>query len=203
MKIVLATNNKDKIDEIQAILSHPKLILLSLRDFPDPPELKESGLSFKENALQKAMTAAKYLNLPALADDSGLEVDALDGAPGIFSARYAGPAADADANNAKLLEALAETPHARRTARYRCVAACFIPPGITLITGGALEGIIAYEPKGDAGFGYDPLFIPKGMQVTCAQLTKEGKNAISHRGRAFRKMRVLLLKEEDEISGPA
>lgn len=201
MKIVLATANSGKIEEIRAIFDDPRLILISMADFPARPELAETGNSFKENAVQKAAAVADYYLLPALADDSGLEVDALGGEPGIFSARYSGPEADAVANNAKLLKELAGVPDDERTARFRSVAACFIPPDRIIATEGSLEGRITFEPAGGGGFGYDPLFIPLGMNSTCAQLSPAEKNAISHRGQAFLKMKTLLLRKENELSG--
>lgn len=196
VKIVLATTNKDKIKEIKAIFSGSRLTPMTLKDFDTQPELVETGNSFLENAVQKAAAVSEYYGMAALADDSGLEVDALNGAPGILSARYAGEDAGDRANNAKLLAALADVPKEKRTARYRCVAACVIPPDRVITTEGVLEGSIARKPQGNQGFGYDPVFIPKGMRLTCAQLSTDEKNAISHRGHAFRKMRALLEREE-------
>jgi XTP/dITP diphosphohydrolase len=148
---------------------------------------EETGTTFEANALLKARHAAAQAGLPALADDSGLEVDALAGRPGVYSARYAGPAASDDDNNALLVRELAAVPEAQRTARYRCVLALVRAPDdpAPLLAEGSWEGRIALEPAGQGGFGYDPWFIPAGHSVTSAQLTAATKNALSHRGKAL------------------
>jgi XTP/dITP diphosphohydrolase len=151
------------------------------------PEIEETGLSFVENAILKARNAARHCGLPALADDSGLEVDALQGAPGIYSARYAGDDGNDQANNQLLLERLAGVPDENRTARFQCVLAFLRHPDdpVPLICHAEWEGRIVHQPRGENGFGYDPLFAVGGMQRTSAELSAEEKNLISHRGQAL------------------
>ena len=193
MKVVLATRNKGKLRELIPLLSGPPLLahlaldLCTIDDVAPDAELREDGVTFVENALAKARQAARASGLPAIADDSGLEVDALDGAPGVYSARYAGPGADDDSNNAKLLEALRGVPPARRTARFRCVAV-FVDPAraLELVRDGACEGEVLQAPRGQDGFGYDPLFFVPTVGRTMAELPLEEKNRLSHRAAAFR-----------------
>ena len=195
MKLVLATGNPGKLRELRDLLTPHAIELVSQADF-GTPDAVEDGLSFIENAIIKARNASQYANLPALADDSGLEVDALMGAPGIYSARYAGPACDDAANNAKLLDALASIPDAERSARFRCVMA-FVRHAADpspIICEGSWEGTILHQPQGDNGFGYDPLFRVGGESSSSAELSPEQKNAVSHRGQAVRAM-VLRLAE--------
>lgn len=183
--LVLATANAGKRAEIQSLLAPLGLDVKVQSEFGvDAPE--ETGLSFIENAILKARHAAKATGLPALADDSGLEVDALDGAPGIYSARYAGTPGDA-ANNAKLLQSLAGLPDAQRGARFRCALALLrhAADPMPLVVSGTWEGRILDAPRGENGFGYDPLFLPDGMDRTSAELGKEEKNRLSHRGQAL------------------
>ena len=164
-----------------------QLELCTIDQVAPDAELREDGVTFAENALAKARQAAWATGLPAIADDSGLEVDALDGAPGVYSARYAGPGADDDSNNAKLLDALRGVPPARRTARFRCVAV-FVDPtrGLELTCDGACEGEVLEAPRGQEGFGYDPLFLVPTAGRTMAELPLEQKNRLSHRSAAFR-----------------
>lgn len=184
--IVLATRNPGKIAELSRLLAGFSLEVKGLDAFPGIGELPETGDTFRANALEKARTAATLTGLVAVADDSGLEVDALGGAPGVYSARYSGPrACDAD-NNSKLLAALAEVPPGQRAARFRCVMAAAAPNGETLLAEGAWEGEIARELTGQGGFGYDPLFLDPAQGRTAAQMSPEEKNAASHRGRALR-----------------
>jgi XTP/dITP diphosphohydrolase len=186
MKIVLASANPGKQREFAALLAAHGIELL-LQSALGIDSIEESGNTFVENALLKARHAALRSALPALADDSGLEVDALDGAPGVRSARFAGErASDAD-NNALLLSRLAGVPAALRGARYRCVLALVrnASDAAPLLAEGAWEGRIAQAPAGSGGFGYDPLFLPADRPGTAAQLAPEAKNAISHRGRAL------------------
>ncbi|HEX6929311.1 MAG TPA: RdgB/HAM1 family non-canonical purine NTP pyrophosphatase [Gammaproteobacteria bacterium] len=193
--LVLATGNRGKLAEIQALLAPINLEVKAQSGFGvEPPE--ETGLSFIENAILKARHAARVTGLPALADDSGLEVDALDGAPGIRSARYAGAEGDDAANNAKLLDSLAGLPADRRTARFRCAIALLRHANdpMPVIVSGTWEGRILDAPRGDNGFGYDPLFLPAGMDRTSAELGKEEKNRMSHRGQALAAL-VALLRE--------
>ncbi|NBC13942.1 MAG: RdgB/HAM1 family non-canonical purine NTP pyrophosphatase [Gammaproteobacteria bacterium] len=184
-RIVLASNNPGKVREIGQLLADAGMQVLPQRDF-DIDEAEETGLTFVENAILKARHAAAGSALPAIADDSGIEVDALDGAPGIYSARYAG--ADDEANNAKLLAALAHVPDAARSARYQCVMVYLrhARDPTPLICIGTWEGRILREPRGSNGFGYDPLFFVPTHQCTAAELDPETKNALSHRGQALR-----------------
>ncbi|MHB0976599.1 MAG: RdgB/HAM1 family non-canonical purine NTP pyrophosphatase [Candidatus Aquicultorales bacterium] len=193
VKAVVASRNKGKIAEIREILTVPQLQLLTYEDLDGWPEFEEEGESFYENAMIKARALTGMFGLPAVADDSGLEVDALDGAPGIRSSRYAGEDATDEANNAKLLAELADTPAEMRTARFRCAAVFMLETGRSVAGEGTLEGAIGFEPKGFGGFGYDPLFSPEGYDRTLAELGHEIKNEISHRARAFH-----LLKQELE-----
>lgn len=184
--IVLASRNAHKVREIRSILREINATVLSLEDFPDIPEIPETGESFAENALIKARAVFEHTGLWTLSDDSGLEVDALGGAPGVYSARFAGRERDYAANNRKLLEALQGIPPERRTARFRCVVA-IVGPGVERTVEGVVEGRIIEELRGSGGFGYDPLFVPEGYEQTFAELGEAVKNHISHRARAFRK----------------
>ena len=187
MKVVVATRNKGKLRELVPLLARLELELCTIDEVAPDAELREDGVTFLENALAKARQAARATGLPAIADDSGLEVDALDGAPGVYSARYAGPGADDDKNNTKLLEALRGVPPALRTARFRC-AAVFVDPAraLELVREGACEGEVLEAPRGDDGFGYDPLFFVPTVGRTMAELPLEEKNRLSHRAAAFR-----------------
>lgn len=185
--LVLASNNPGKLREIGQLLAGAGMQVHPQADF-GVTEAEETGLSFVENAILKARHAAAGSGLPAIADDSGLEVDALGGAPGIYSARYAGAGADDAANNAKLLAALAEVPDDERTARFRCVMAYMrhAEDPTPLICVGTWEGLILREPRGANGFGYDPLFFLPERQLSSAELDPALKNALSHRGQALR-----------------
>ncbi|MDD9964967.1 MAG: non-canonical purine NTP pyrophosphatase [Myxococcales bacterium] len=221
MKLLIATTNAGKLAELRAMLSDlPELEVLSLDDVPPVPPVEEDGDTFEHNARKKAVETARATGLPTLADDSGLEVDALDGAPGVYSARFAGiGASDAD-NNQKLLTELAHTPDSERTARFRAVLALALwpesPRGAATREGtsgpgsdvsaetldlelhlvaGVVEGTILRAPRGDAGFGYDPLFVPRGDTRSMAELPKVAKNTISHRARALQNLRALLEKK--------
>ena len=183
MTIVLATRNQGKIAEIKALL--PGVRVQPAASYPGCPEPDETGRNFEENALLKARAAAQFTGRAALADDSGLEVDALDGAPGVRSARYAGAGATDRDNIQRLLDALDGTPDADRTARFRCAMAVAAPDGRTWIAEGVCEGRIIREPRGGSGFGYDPLFIPAGYKSTFGELDTTVKNRISHRAIAL------------------
>jgi len=189
MRLVLASGNRGKIREIQTLLAPHGVRVLPQSAFA-VAAVKETAPTFVENALIKARNAARHAGLPALADDSGLEVDALAGAPGVHSARYAGPEADDRRNNAKLLEALEGFSGEERRARFRCVLVLVRHPydPSPLIAEGTWEGVIATEPRGAGGFGYDPLFLLPERGVTAAELTPEEKNRLSHRGQALRKL---------------
>jgi len=185
--IVLASGNPGKLAEIRGLLKASGIELLPQSRW-DVPEVEETGTTFVENALIKARHAAVVTGRPTIADDSGLEVDALGGAPGVRSARYAGPGADDASNNRLLLERLAGVPPAARTARFHCVMV-YLPAAdhpAPLIRTAAWEGFIAEAPRGAGGFGYDPLFLPAGERGTAAELSPERKNAVSHRGQALR-----------------
>ncbi len=194
-QIVLATQNPHKVEEISAIISNLKLELSSLQDFPQIPDIAETGGTFKENALIKAKTVFRHTNLLSLADDSGLEVDALNGKPGIYSARYAGTEKNYLANNKKLLQMLSEIPAERRQAQFRCVVA-MVGPELEETVQGIVRGKIIEEMRGSGGFGYDPLFMPDGYTKTYAELSDAEKNQISHRARALRKAMKLLQEKE-------
>jgi len=186
---VLASANAGKLRELNSLLEDSGIRLRPQSEF-DLQEVEETGLTFVENALLKARAAAAGSGLPAIADDSGLEVDALDGEPGIRSARFAGRQGDDQANNALLLERLAGSPAGQRSARFRCVIVSLAHPAdpAPLICEGVWEGAIAEHPSGKRGFGYDPLFVPRGMSVTAAELDAREKNRLSHRGQALRKL---------------
>ena len=186
LKIILATGNPGKLREFSAVFAGLVLNLVALSDF-NTPEAAETGLTFVENALLKARNAALHTGLPALADDSGLVVDALNGAPGLYSARYAGFEANDHANIAKLLHELHGVPTERRTARFVCVLALLRHPAdpTPLICQGTWEGVILTEPRGVGGFGYDPVFFIPTEQRTAAELEPAAKNRLSHRGQAL------------------
>ena len=188
-KIVLASNNPGKLREIQAVLSEERYQLVQQSEF-NVSEVAETGTTFVENAIIKARHAAQHTGMPSLADDSGIEVDALQGAPGVYSARYAGKDADDQANNAKLLNALADVPDADRTARFQCVLVYMrhAKDPMPLICEGTWEGKIMVETKGPNGFGYDPLFYVPTHQCSSAELDPEEKNCISHRAQALQKL---------------
>ena len=190
MTIVLATRNQGKIAEIKALL--PGLGIQPAASYPGCPEPDETGRNFEENALIKARAVAQYTSRAALADDSGLEVDALDGAPGVRSARYAGAGATDRDNIQRLLDALDGIPDADRTARFRCAMAVAAPDGRTWTVEGVCEGRIIRKPRGGAGFGYDPLFVPAGYKSTFGELERSVKNRISHRAMALDRIRDVL-----------
>lgn len=193
-RLVVATRNQGKLREVKALLANYPFEVLSLAEFPDFPEIKETGLTFAENAKIKATLIAEHTGLIALGDDSGLEVDCLDGAPGVYSARFAGEDGDDLRNNQKLLSILKEIPPQQRTARFRCVMALEIPGDASIhLTEGTCEGLIGYELVGDQGFGYDPLFIIPEKGLTLAQLDLDTKNKISHRAQALKKAIAILL----------
>jgi XTP/dITP diphosphohydrolase len=187
-RIIIASRNEGKIKEIKKIMDLPGVTFLTYRDLRSWPQIEESGQTFEENAVIKAKILMHKFGLPVVADDSGLEVDALKGAPGVLSSRFAGKEASDEENNQKLLAALKSVPQKKRTARFRCVAIYLEPSGRIIKAEGVLEGQIGYEKKGSSGFGYDPLFIPLGQKRTLAEIGLEEKNRISHRAQAFRKL---------------
>lgn len=185
-RLVLATRNVHKVREISTMLADLDLEVLSVRDFPDLPEVVEDGATIEDNAVKKAMAIASATGLTALADDTGLEVEALSGAPGVMSARYAGPGATYEDNNRKLLSELSGVPSERRTAAFRCVIALAIPGGGVETVEGRTYGRILETPRGAGGFGYDPIFLPRGCRNTYAEMSPSEKNSSSHRGKAIR-----------------
>jgi XTP/dITP diphosphohydrolase len=194
-KIVLATRNEHKLGELRAILaeagSRPggpdlsRIELVGTREFPDLPDVVESGLTFAANALLKAVDAAERTGLPAIADDSGICVDALNGMPGIFSARWAGKHGADAANLDLLLAQLSDIADEHRGAQFVCAAALALPDGRQVVREGRVAGRLLRARRGEGGFGYDPVFLPDGFEQTTAELSPAEKNAISHRGRAF------------------
>jgi XTP/dITP diphosphohydrolase len=187
LPLVLATTNAGKTDELRTLLAGFPVEIKNLADFGPIPPVEEDGETFEENAVKKARFTAKVLGLPALADDSGLVLEALGGEPGVRSARYAGEDATDSDNNAKLLERLQDVDD--RAAAFVCVIAIAVPWGPALIYEGRCEGSITREPAGARGFGYDPVFYYSPLRKTFAQLTTAEKNRVSHRGRAFRELR--------------
>jgi XTP/dITP diphosphohydrolase len=192
MEIVLATGNKNKVREFQQILSTANLTIVPQSEFPGCPEVVEDGATFEDNALKKARAIAAHTGCVAMADDSGLEVDALMGAPGIYSARYAGEPRSDERNIELLLENMRRVCDAGRGAQFVCVIAVVTPDGRELVVRGLCRGRITMQPEGSDGFGYDPVFLDEASSRTFAQLTSDEKNAISHRGRAVRALREQL-----------
>jgi XTP/dITP diphosphohydrolase len=193
-RIAIASHNAHKLRELGRICADWPTTWVTV-DPDDPagfPDVDETGETYLENALLKALAVADSLGIPAIADDSGIEVDALGGRPGPRSARYAGEDATDEANLSALLQALRGVPKGGRTARYRCVAAIAWPDGTELHTEGVCEGALVTKRQGERGFGYDPIFVPGGWELTMAALTDEQKDRISHRGRAFRALRAEL-----------
>lgn len=186
--IVVATANQGKAREFRELLQDLDVDIKTLQDFPGLHLPPETGKTFTENATFKARVVAGCTGLPSLGDDSGLEVDFLQGAPGVYSARFAGEPSDDRRNNIKLLELLEGVPWERRIARFRCALALVLPGGATYLAEGTVEGIIALEPRGDHGFGYDPLFYLPEYGKTLAELGEESKNKLSHRARAIRNL---------------
>ena len=192
MEIVLATGNKKKIEEIKRITADLPITILSLSDYPNCPETVEDKDTFEGNATKKAVEVCQCTGKAALADDSGLEVDALKGAPGVYSARYAGEGANDVKNNEKLLQELKNIPQDKRTAQFVCCVALALPGGDVKTFFGFAKGRIGLEPKGKTGFGYDPVFTPDGFDRTFAEMSGEEKDRLSHRGKALEKLRNFL-----------
>ena len=191
-QLLIATTNPGKLREYAAIFADLPYALVTLRDLGVTIDVEETGATFADNAELKARFYADHTGMRALADDSGLCVDALDGAPGVYSARYAGHgASDAD-RMALLLRNLADVPDAARTARFVCTIAIATPDGACAFVDGVLKGQIGHEPRGDHGFGYDPIFVPRGETRTLAEIPPDEKNAMSHRARAARAARIVL-----------
>jgi XTP/dITP diphosphohydrolase len=198
-RVVLATHNAHKVDEIRRILGASDIELVGLDEFPDIGEVVESGATFAENALLKAHATAQATGLVALADDSGIVVEALNGMPGVLSVYWAGRARDDAANLRLLLEQIEDVPDERRGAAFVCAAAAATPDGRDLVVEERVEGMLARAPRGEGGFGYDPIFVPAGERRTTAEMSAAEKDAISHRGAAFRALLPLL----EELLGSA
>lgn len=186
MELVLATRNRKKIDEIMRITHNLGVRVLTFDDFPGCPEVEEDGTTFEENATKKAVTVAQFTGIASLADDSGLEVEALNGAPGVLSARYAGEGADDRKNVEALLREMQFLTN--RKARFVCCMALAYPGGAIRIFNGYAEGTIGAEPRGSNGFGYDPVFYPAGHTITFAEMSDREKDSLSHRGMALEKL---------------
>lgn len=197
-KLLVATGNQDKLREMKAVLNGIPVQILSIGEFPDLPEVEESGATLVENAVQKAREIHDRTGYPALADDTGLEVEALAGKPGVYSSRYAGENASYSENVRKLLEEMKGLPEPQRRARFRTVIA-FVNGNHVITTEGIQEGIILSQQRGNNGFGYDPVFYVPEYGQTFAEMPTELKNQISHRGKALRKMRQTLERRFDEV----
>lgn len=202
-QLVLATRNLDKAREIQALLGDLGIAIRTLADFPDVPDVVEDGETCRANAIKKAVAVARHTGLVTLADDTGLEVEALGGRPGAFAARYAGEHASYEDNCRKLLKELAGVPRGKRRARFITVAAVALPAGEAQTAEGILEGEITEASVGTGGFGYDPVFRVPEIGKTLAEIPPEEKNRISHRGRAFRKAKTIVraLLEKNQTVG--
>lgn len=194
-KIVFATTNQGKMKEVRMILGDLDVEVLSLKDLQLDVDIDENGATFEENALIKANTLAEMTHEIVLADDSGLEVDYLDKAPGIMSARYMGEDTSYDIKNQAIIDQLADAKGAERSARFVCAIACVLPTGETFTTRGTIEGEIGYKIEGNEGFGYDPIFYVPEFGCTTAQLTPEQKNKVSHRGKALEEMKKILIEK--------
>ena len=198
-KLLLATANKKKLVELQRILDGAlgasRVTLVGLGDLDDYPDVPETGLTFGENALLKAREGVRHTGLPTVADDSGLAVDALSGMPGVFSARWSGRHGDDRANLDLVLAQTSDVPEQHRGAAFVCAAALVLPGGKEHLVDGRMTGRLLRAPRGEGGFGYDPIFIAEGQQRTNAELTAAEKNAISHRGKAFRALAKVIAKE--------
>jgi XTP/dITP diphosphohydrolase len=192
MRLVLATRNAHKVQELAEILGEAGLDVQLLALPADAPEVVEDGLTFAENAVKKARSAATHTGLPAVADDSGLCVDVLNGMPGIFSARWAGTGRDDAANLALVLDQVADVPDGHRGASFVCAAVAALPSGEERVVEGRVGGRLVRSPRGTNGFGYDPIFVPDGHDVTTAEMSPAAKHAISHRGVAFRALAPVL-----------
>ncbi len=194
-RIIFATGNQDKMREIREILSEPGMEILSMKEAGIELDIVEDGTSFEENAMIKAFALAKSIqeeHTAVMADDSGLEIDYLNKEPGVYSARYMGEDTSYEIKNQKLIKRLEGVPKEQRTARFVCAIAAVFPDGTSCVTRGTIEGYIGWEPAGENGFGYDPIFYVEEYQCSTAQLPPEQKNQLSHRGKALRAMREKL-----------
>ena len=198
-ELVLATRNRHKVEELIALLRDRDITIRTLDEFPTAPDVVEDGETCEANAVKKARVIAEFTGLPAVADDTGLEVDALGGRPGVYAARYAGEEATYEDNCRKLLQELMGVSRERRTARFLTVAAIALPSGRVWVAQGTLDGVIAEEASGTLGFGYDPVFLVPALGKTLAQLSADQKNTISHRAKAFTQAKELLREMEFEM----
>jgi XTP/dITP diphosphohydrolase len=193
-KLILATRNPEKLRELRRILEAGRVPVdvSDTGEFPDMPEVAETGLTFTENALLKARAVAAFTGLAAVADDSGLCIDALNGMPGVLSARWSGRHGDDDANLQLVLDQLADIPAGHRGAHFGCAAALVLPSGAEHVTEGVVDGSLTTAPRGTNGFGYDPIFVPAGYEVTTGEMSPADKDKISHRGRALRALAPII-----------
>ncbi|MQR88564.1 XTP/dITP diphosphatase [Bacillus megaterium] len=191
-EIIIATKNAGKVKDFETLFSPKGFKVKSLLDFPKIEDVEETGVTFAENATLKAEAISSALNTPVIADDSGLAIDALNGGPGVYSARYAGESKDDNANIEKVLQKLNDVPFEKRTARFHCALAIAVPGKRTEIVEGTCEGHILEEKRGENGFGYDPIFFIEKWRCSMAELTKEQKNQISHRANALKKLAPLI-----------
>lgn len=196
MELIVATRNKDKCKELQALLQDLGVRIRTIGDFPGAPDVVEDGSTCEANAIKKAQSAAQFTGRPAIADDTGLEVAALGGRPGVYAARYAGESATYEDNWRKLLHELNGVPLTRRQARFVTAAAIAYPDGRVQVAIGTLDGVITERPQGVSGFGYDPIFLVPEKGKTLAEMTPEEKNQVSHRARAFQRAKELLQVSE-------
>lgn len=199
-QIVFATGNEGKMREIRAILADTGCEILSMKEAGIQADIIEDGSTFEENALIKAKAVAKYTDAIVLADDSGLEIDYLNKEPGIYSARYLGEDTSYRIKNQNLIDRLEGVPDEKRTARFVCAIAAAFPDGTSLVTRGTIEGRIGYEERGEGGFGYDPIFYVPEFGKSTAELSAEEKNAVSHRGRALRRMKEELKNKFQQVN---
>jgi len=191
-EIIIATKNAGKVKDFETLFSPKGFKVTSLLDFPEIEDVEETGVTFAENATLKAETISSALNKPVIADDSGLAIDALNGEPGVYSARYAGENKDDNANIEKVLQKLHDVPFEKRTARFHCTLAIAVPGKRTELVEGTCEGRILEEKRGENGFGYDPIFFVEKWNCSMAELSKEQKNQISHRANALEKLAPLI-----------
>ncbi len=199
-EVILATRNRHKVEELAVLLGDLGIRIRTLADFPHAPEVEEDGATCEANAIKKACEIARATGLTAVADDTGLEVDALDGRPGVYAARYAGEHATYEDNCRKLVQELEGVPHERRTARFITVAAIAVPGESVQVTKGVLNGYITDKASGSKGFGYDPVFYVPELKATLAEISAEQKNRISHRAKAFLQAKELLRARQFESS---
>lgn len=200
VELVLATRNRHKGEELAALLADLGIRIRILADFPEAPEVEEDGLTCEANAIKKATEISRATGLTAVADDTGLEVDALGGRPGVYAARYAGEDATYEDNCNKLIQELSGVPRARRTAHFTTVAAIAIPGESVQVTRGVLDGYITESPVGSGGFGYDPVFYVPELNATLAEISADRKNRISHRAKAFLQAKEILRARQSGLS---